>query len=174
MKENCAWNFPCPTRYYLTHPLRWCKHLKTNIRDCYHRIKYGFCPNDVWDWDVWFIYVVPKMFRYLAEHGMAYPGREPFTTPEKWHDWLNETADLIESGDEDWQNKHNEYYEDWVNYLFGDRKKMKVEDLNLTPRERTDLDKNYLARSNELAEQGERNIQIALGRIAEHFFELWD
>jgi len=100
--------------------------------------------------------VAPEMLRYLAKHGHAYPGYEPFETPEKWREWLKETADLIETGKEDWQDEHNEYYEAYTDSW------------------NEELRSKYLDRAKELGEQGDRNIRIALGRIAEHFYTLWD
>ena len=42
------------------------------------------------------------------------------------------------------------------------------------PREFNEHDKRYFARARELAEQGDKNIRIALGRMAEWFYSLWD
>lgn len=151
-----VWTFPYRTRYYLTHPWKWFAQIGRNIRATYMRTKYGWTYSDVWDWDYWFMNVVPEMFRYLAEHGCAYPGYEPFETPEKWREWLLETADLIETGKEDWQDEHNKYCEEYTNTW--DK----------------ELGKKYFARAEELRIQGERNIRIALGRIAEHFYNIWD
>ena len=156
IKTHTVWDLPYGKRYYITHPWKLVQNIGQNIRAAYMRARYGWTYGDVWDWDYWFMNVVPEMFRYLAKHGCAYPGYEPFETPEKWREWLLETADLIETGKEDWQDEHNEYYDEYTNTW--DK----------------ELGKKYYARAKELSEQGEKNIRIALGRIAEHFFALWD
>ena len=176
-KKYSAWSWPYSTRYYLTHPWRWFRHLYINIRDSFHRVRYGWCYSDVWDWDNWFMNIVPEMFRYLAEHGSAYPGREPFETPEKWHEWLLHMADTIETGKEDWQDDHNEYYKEYIDHIMDKWKPaIKGEDglYHQPVPERTELDHNYFERCKELGAQGEKNIQYALSQIAEHFYQIWD
>lgn len=163
---NSVFTFPYTARYYLTHPWKWFKQCGLNLRSAWLRCTKGWCPWDVWDWDYWFMTVVPQQFRYLAQHGMAYPGREPFETPEKWHEWLNDMADLIETGKEEWQDEHNEYYEKYIEQL--------TDKLGNLAREHTELDDNYFARVKELSAQGDKNIRFALDQIAEHFYSLWD
>lgn len=120
------------------------------------RAKYGWCYSDVWNWDMWFAHTVPPMLRHMADHGSAYPGYEPFDTPEKWHDWLHNIADMIETSTEEWQDEHNEYYEEYTNSW---DKELRIK---------------YMQRADELAKQGNRNIRYAFGQIAEHFYNLWD
>lgn len=155
-KNNTVWEFPCRKKYYITHPWEWFSQFGSNIRAAYRRVKYGWCYSDVWNWDVWFARTVPPMLRHMADHGCAYPGYEPFDTPEKWHDWLHNIADMIETGTEEWQDNHNEYYEKYLENF-----DEKYRDL-------------YWQRANELSEQGNRNIKYALGQIAEHYYDIWD
>lgn len=177
MEKNSCWYFPYCKRYYLTHPWIWVRDLWRNFRDVRMRVQYGFTYGDIWDWDMWFLRTAPQMFRYIAEHGSAYPGHEPFETPERWHDWLNEMAGLLESGREEWQEKHNEYHEEYMARLM-DKWKKPTEDNNgllhaRTP-EKTELDNKYWNRANELAQQGEDNVRRALTCISEHFYDIWD
>ena len=172
-----VWTFPYRTRYYLTHPWKWFAQIGRNIRATYMRTKYGWTYSDVWDWDYWFMNVVPEMFRYLAEHGCAYPGYEPFETPEKWHDWLNHMANLIESGREEWQEEHNEYYEEYMDNLMKKwEPAVKEEDgfYHSKPRELDELDEKYFARAKELGAEGEKNVVEALRQIGQHFYQIWD
>ena len=148
MKEYSCWNWCHSKRYYLTHPWQWFKDLKRNIKNTYMRARYGFCWIDVWNWDHWFLHTTPNMLRRMAEKGCAYPGHPPFETPEKWHDWLNEMADLLETGTDEWQDAHNEHYKKF--------------------------NEQYLDRANELEKQGEANVQRVMNALGEHFFDLWD
>lgn len=175
--KNSVFYLSYGKRYYLTHPWKWIKEVGYNIRAAWKRATCGWCAADVWDWDNWFMLTVPDMFRHMADHGSAYPGHEPFTTPEKWHDWLHEMADLIETGREDWQDEHNEYYDEYMKHLM-DNWEPPTKDENgflvHKSREFTELDKKYFTRANELREQGEKNIRFVLSQIAEHFYDLWD
>ena len=101
-------------RYYLTKPWKWVKELFRNIRAAWMRAIKGYCYMDVWDWDSWFCSVIPPMLRDMANKGMAYPGSEPFDTPEKWHNWLYEMAHKIERlRYDDWMEDKNEYSKEY-------------------------------------------------------------
>ena len=109
-----VFQWPYTNYYYLTHPWKWFSQLWRNIKAAYHRIRYGWCSWDVWDWDSWFCSTTPSMLRYMADKGMAYPGSEPFETPEKWHDWLYKMANTIERLQYDnWMEDSNEYSKDY-------------------------------------------------------------
>lgn len=178
MRKNSVFERSYGKRYYLTHPWKIFTELWRDHKAAHKRIKYGWCSWDVWDWDNWFMSIVPDQFRYLADHGCAYPGREPFETPEKWHEWLYHMADLIESGLEEKQDEQNEYYEEYMKELMNEpwvvEKKDENGNIHHIPTERTELSNKYFARAKELSDQGERNIREALTQIAEHFFSIWD
>ena len=107
---NWAWQ----PHYYLIKPWKWIKELIGNIRGAWMRATKGYCYTDVWNWDDWFCSVVPPMLRNMADHGSAYPGREPFDTPEKWHNWLYDMAHKIERLSYDnWMEDLNEYSKDY-------------------------------------------------------------
>ena len=170
MKKYSVWYLPYNKRYLLTHPWEWFRCVKRCFRDAWRRSVYGWAYGDVWDWDSWFLHTTPDMLRYMADHGSAYPGNEPFTTPEKWHDWLHEIADLLETGLEEWQDEHNEYYEEYMKHLMDNWVPFK-EGVKRKPSELFD---KYMARAKELNEQGEKNVRRAISAIAEHFRCLWD
>ena len=162
-KGFSVWNWPYAKRYYITHPWKWFQHLGMNIRDVYRRAKYGWTYGDVWDMDIWIMHTFPPMLRYMADHGCAYPGHEPFETPERWHEWLHKMADLIESGLEDKQNECNEYYKEYMEHLF-DKNDIRV----------TKMDEDYYNRLQEIGEDAADNLEIAMTQIGKHFYDLWD
>lgn len=174
MDKYTAWSFCYSKRHYLTHPWKWFKDLWRGIRDSWMRAKYGFCYSDVWDWDNWFLYTTPQMLRHMADKGSAYPGMPPFETSEKWHDWLHEVADLLESGREDWQDAHNEYHDEYMKQLSGIHWEDDNEYIHCMTREKTEIDKKYWDRAHELSKQGEDNVRRAMSMMGEHFFCLWD
>ena len=175
IKTHTVWDLPYGKRYYITHPWKLVKNIGQNIRAAYMRARYGWTYGDVWDWDMWFLNVVPPMFRYLAEHGHAYPGYEPFETPEKWREWLNEMADLLDTAKEGWQDEHNEYYKAYINESWKPVRKMDENGyIHTTIPEPSELSKKYHTRAKELYEQGEKNLRFVLSQIAEHFYSIWD
>ena len=177
MEKYSCWSFICNKRYYLTHPWKWFKDLWRNIKDVCMRTRYGFTWSDVWNWDHWFLHTTPNMLRYMADHGSAYPGHPPFETPERWHDWLYEVADLLETGNEEWQDAHNEYYDEYIKELSKKWQPWVADEdgmYHVPAPKRTELDDKFFARSKELAEQGDANVRRAMGMLGEHFFNVWD
>ena len=160
-----VWDFGWSKWHYLTHPWKWFKDLKYSLRAAYMRTVYGWCYTDVWSWDDWFIHCAPNMLRCMADKGHAYPGFDEFDTPEKWHSWLHEMADLIETAGEDWQDKHNEYYEEYM---------AQFDKPNFKFSERSEIDKKYFERAVELAKLGQENVARAFVELGGSFHQLWD
>lgn len=176
MEKYSCWNWSYSKRYYLTHPWKWFSTLWRNIKDVCMRARYGFTWTDVWNWDHWFLHTTPNMLRHIAAKGNAYPGHPPFETSEKWHDWLNEIADLLETGNEEWQDAHNEYYDEYIKHLM-DRpfEEWTDEDGNVHHKLcQTEISKQYLARAQELYKQGEDNVHRAFESLGQFFYDLWD
>lgn len=174
---NNVWHWGYSPKYYLTHPWKWFGQLGRNIRAAHMRCTRGWCYSDVWDWDSWFMHTVPEMFRHLADKGNAYPGQEPFETPEKWRDWLHKMADQIESCTEEAQEKNNEYYKDYMKHIM-DKYAPPEEDgegnLIWPHQERTELDDKYFNRCKELGQQAQTDIEDVMDQLGKHFYKIWD
>ena len=147
--------------YYLRHPSKFFKEIGWALRAAYMRIKYGYCYQDIWNWQNWFIQIIPPMFRYLSEHGVGYPGVEPFDTPEKWQAWLKHIADEIEKCSEEYVDSQNEYYKEWM------------EKINL-PDNNKELSQKYFDRCLELNNESQARIQNTLTEIGKYFYWIWD
>ena len=170
-----VWYMPYNKHYLLTHPWKRFGCAYRCIQNAWRRSVYGWTYSDAWDLDTWIVRTLPPMLRHIATYGSAYPGQTPFETPEKWHDWLHEMADLLETGREDWQDEHNEYRDEYMKHLT-DGWNTRLDDNGNVIHKRTtnDITDKYLARENELMKQSEQNVYTALGMIREHFWELWD
>lgn len=176
-----VFNWSYTKHYYLTHPWQWIKELWWNFKAAYHRVKYGWCYCDIWNWDDWFCSVVPPMLRHMADHGSAYPGREPFDTPEKWHDWLYETAHKIERLQYDnWMEDLNEYSKDYYQTFEDDFYKEEhpngpfLTTTFYSSLSKEEIRKKYYERCKEIAESREQVLE-EFGRSFFKFFDcLWD
>ena len=62
--ELSVWTFPYRKGYYLTHPWKWFNDLYWNIRNFWHRGRYGFAYVDAWNWFDWW----PKAGAAALEH----------------------------------------------------------------------------------------------------------
>lgn len=174
---NSVWDWPYSTKHYLTHPWLWFKHLGYNFRDAYRRARYGWTYVDVWNMDVWLMRTIPPMLRHMATHGCAYPGREPFDTPEKWHKWLVTVSSLLESGLEDNQNNCNEYYNDYINSLSDKWTETYTDENGAVHHEVNGIsaaDRQYFDRAEEIGKDAAANVEKAFQEISKNFFDLWD
>lgn len=175
-----AFKFLFRPSYYFKHPIKFIKEIGVNLKNAWMRATKGYCYTDIWNIDNWFCEVFPPMLRYLAEHGCAYPGIEPFETPEKWHDWLHSMADMIDTiYDEDfWIETKNEYYQEW-NILW-DFHNNKNPNLTMTceydtSEEHFDLvRKLYYTRMEEISKERQALIENIFMELAKHFDCLWD
>ena len=168
-----VFQWPYRARYYLTHPWKWFSQLWRNIKAAYHRVRYGWCSWDVWDWDSWFCSITPAMLRHMADKGMAYPGGEPFETPEKWHDWLYKMANTIERLQyDDWMEDSNEYSKDY-------EKTFEDGYSNLTTTSDSELSKEkirekYYERCEEINQTREQVLENFGSSFFKFFDRLWD
>lgn len=152
-------------RYYFKHPIKWFKELLSNIRAVYRRARYGYCYSDVWDFNDWFCSVIPPMLRYMADKGMAYPGSEPFDTPEKWHDWLYKTANTLERLDyDDWMENNNEYSKEYNESFENDWHSERQEEIR----------KKYYERCKEIHKMRPQVLENFGKEFFKHFDCLWD
>lgn len=160
-----VFNWAYGKRYYLTHPWKWFKELIDNIRAAWMRAIKGYCYMDVWNWDDWFCSVAPPMLRHMANHGSAYPGGEPFDTPEKWHNWLYEMAHKIERLQYDnWIEDNNEYSKEYMESFENDWCSERQEEIR----------KKYYARCQEIHKMRRQILEDFGKDFFKHFDCLWD
>ena len=164
--------WPYRKRYYLTHPWEWFRTLFRNIRAAFQRIRCGYCSYDVYDLDHWLLDILPPMLRDIANSEIgAYPGIEPFETPEKWKAWLLDLAARFEELQTDWAETRNEYEEEHSKALNDARViQGNVIQYGDIPQE---LHDKWLARIQELNEEQQKATVEAFKIMSEHFYQLW-
>lgn len=186
MKENklSVWTFSYRKSYYLTHPWLWFKDLYWNIRNFWHRGRYGYAYVDVWNFCDWYPRAGAAALRYLADHGHGYPGHVPWETPEKWHDHLHELAnqldrcadslDICFGGEE-----RNEYAEEFHRMCDELQEIRKNEDGTVTMRiretpEYKELRDNYFRRVKEIDEADNRYREEIYKFVGANLGRYWD
>ena len=124
----------------------------------------------------WFLDVFPSMRRKLANEGCGQPGDDRFPTAESWQDWLNATADVLESlQEENWESR-NEFAEQFFNdvrvYRLAENGNTVIRH-ELSP-ESDEISQLYMMRAQEL--QDERNALLidTFNEIGKNFDCLWD
>ena len=157
--EN-VFELPYNFRYYLRHPIDFVRQCGRNLKNARMRLKLGYCDYDAWDMDEWFLNVIPGVLRIIADKGSAYPGREPFETPEKWRRWLHSIADRLEACDTEHTDDRNEHWRELM-----DGKDNIPRDIVVH---------NYNISAQELYLENQQTLKECFAELAEHFYELWD
>ena len=170
-------------RYYLCHPLRFLSEVSSNIRAAWHRATRGWANTDVWNFNAWFLEVVPDMLDHLAENGYGYPGNEEFPTYESWQKWLREEAAAIRSCAEEEQENRNPYREEYEAALEQCRLVSRPDPQHpnlhtLTfenePNNMDEISKKYYEQAAIIAAESEQTLIKAMTELAKKMPTLWD
>jgi len=176
-----VFSWPLSRKYYLTHPWQWLSQLRKNVKYAWQRATRGYCDTDVWNMDSWMLALLPPMLRELANDPVgAYPGIEPFETPEKWHYWLLKMAVRFVELQDDWPETRNEYEDEYLKLADEARVIEKKEDgtvcCNFIFKDEEyakELREKWYSRIKELRDAQNAATIAAFSELAEHFYLLW-
>ena len=153
---NNILKLPLSPSYYLRHPFHFVSSLAWLLKNASERLKLGYCEEDVWNIDNWFLNTIPPMLRELTK-GEAYPiTDDKIKSIEEWRDLLLDMAAKFESAKESEQEKKNEY---WPQYRASKGMDQEI---------RT----KYWERTAELFEEGRKNFHEAMDNFIKYFFYL--
>ncbi len=64
---------------------KWFRNLWRPVYSFYHRGRYGWAPEDTWDFDSYLSGVISQGIGYFRKNSNSYPGNPPEAeSPEKW------------------------------------------------------------------------------------------
>ena len=185
MKKNplSLWTFSYNKSYYLIHPWRWIRDIYWNIKNFWHRGKYGYAYVDVWNFCDWYPRVAAEALRYLALHNNGYPATRPWTTMEEWREYLNYLANRLQrcadSQDILFGEERNEYKEEFDKIMKKTRESIYTDDgstiipYEFTP-EQEEIRKKYIKRAEEITEADQAYIVETFKWLAEDLRRIWD
>ena len=176
-----VFSWPYSRRYYLTHPWKWFSHLWKIIKSVWQRATRGYCDTDVWNMAYWMLEILPPMLCDLANDKIgAYPGTEPFETPEKWNLWLRSMAAKFLELRDDWPETRNEYEDEYLRIADEARVIKKQEDgmvrCNFIFKDEEyakELRDKWFSRMKELRDAQNAATVAAFSELAKHFYLLW-
>lgn len=82
------------------------------------RAEQGFCWWDVYDMDIWFINIIPRMLEYFKEHNNAFPVKLKEEYYEKYKDKTTMTKEEFYLGKKNETDEDEKFREDCDNYCF--------------------------------------------------------
>lgn len=126
-KNHKGYSFYTHRSSLLENPLLTIKRTKRNIIHAYQRLFYGYCDKDVWDMDIWFLNVVPRMLQDLRDKNDGYPAEigsivgiddyiasRPTELENRainlWENTLDEMIHLFSEANTEWST---ESYDEW-------------------------------------------------------------
>ena len=173
MALNVFNQFPHAKKWYLLHPWHWFSDAWYNAKCAWQRATRGYCDMDWFNMDTWMLEILPPMLRKMA-NGSAYPGHEPFDTPEKWENWLKSMADVLESVQEENWDGQNEYYHDWIASSEHRWNFTSTWTTTYTDEDRERIKEKYFVREQELRTQRLALIEDCFKQLAQNIDSLWD
>lgn len=173
-KKYSVFSFPYSKKYYLLHPWKWIQTFFKNLTYAYRRAVYGWTWSDCYELYDWLLTILSQMFRHLAEYSNGYPGRAPFETPEKWQDWLNSIADVLEVCQDEPVNKYTEEFAAALEMQYKQKHEKNYSGPTISDEDLNLISQLYLEQDKENQHQQEILIKDVFNQIAEHFFDLWD
>lgn len=168
-EKMSVFTFSYRKSYYLIHPWVWFKDAYWGIRNLWHRARYGYAFVDAWNMSDATCEMMANMLIHLVEKSCAYPGREPFETPEKWKKHLEEMATRMRriANRENYIQEQNGYWPEFEKRILYFPKK------TLTENEK-DLRAKYYAREKELWREIQDYIQETFTMFGKYFEMYWD
>ena len=175
--------FPYRKLYYLTHPWKILKDIYWNVKNFWHRGRFGYAYVDVWNFCNWYPRVGAEALRYLARHNSSYPGTKPWSTIEEWREYLEYLANRLQrcadSQDILFGQERNEYQEELDNIMRETRKITHNADGSITEshplsKEQEEIRKKYWEREKEIRNADQAYIEETYKWVAEDLPYFWD
>ena len=161
--------------YWLRHPLHAMHSIFiTTPRNWYWRIRYGWCPSDVWNYDEWCITILANALEYLARHHNGYPtsiSDKPESYEEENADryaaWLWGMRDKLLQCRESYWDKLNPYEKQMMEWI--DSK-----EFNIKTKEQPEFMEHYYEEAKRLGQARIDHITSTFKELGEHLLWLWD
>lgn len=154
---NTVFTYPYARNFYLRHPFKLIKHFCANIKYAWQRATKGYCTQDTWDIDVWFLKTMPSMLYELAEKGNSYPEQLGFSSRAQWARKLRDIANDLYKCTEEAADQLNEFSEAYFTDVYN-----------------RELAKKYLDRRIEIYKEQEVIREEAFQELAKYLPYLWD
>lgn len=146
-----------------SHPIKKVKYFFQDIKYAIHRMRYGWNPYDCWNFDQWFLYVIPQMLKEYIDNTHSYSdyyfnekGEKCSCTFEEWEALVNKIIQYLINARE--ESYINEYLEEYLSSGI----------------KNDEIQKKYFEREKEIYTERLINKTKAISLINYNFFNLWD
>lgn len=159
-------------KYLLTHPYEVILHFCRDIHCAWQRATKGYCYRDLWNIDLWFIDVFPRMLKDFKDTSISYP--ITMKSPEEWEDLLSHMIFCFnEANEETCSLKNEKNYNFNVDFIETEdnTKTIKITFPTEEDKKNSEL---YSAKDRELTKYRQEMLKEGLSLFVEHFQNLWN
>ena len=96
------------------------KEIKNKIKNIIQRARHGYSDNDVYNVDMWFLNIMPKILKQLRDTTISaplLPNTDENTCHEEWRNILSRMIFLLNEMDEDKCSYKNPFEEEFNHYI---------------------------------------------------------
>lgn len=133
--------------------MRKLKDLKHKIKMFIQRGKNGYCDEDTWSIDSWFVRIFPKMLTQLKAEKMGHPAD---LKEEEWDNILQEMIDCFKKADLWSEEPTNEYWEEYIQ------------------KGTEELREKWIEREKEINQLRIYNKDKGFNLMSKYFYDLWN
>jgi hypothetical protein len=168
-----------PELCYLKRPWKWVRYLFRNLKDIWHRGRYGWAPSDTWDFCTWYPRVGAAAMEYFSSHNECCPIDWTFNT---WNEYISYLGKRLErcavSQDIGFGEERNEYGEMLNEIMRHRRQEVRHPDGSITIKheltpEEEDIRKRYFAREKEIHDADQAYIKDTYRFLGEDLTKIW-
>jgi hypothetical protein len=143
------------------------------IRKIVDRYKKGFCDEDLWNIDYWFLSTLPKMLDEFAEKTIGYPSDfmedgDDEKGMEEWKKTIREMSNHFKEANNP-SKEVNEFAEELFNKYdssLGDVNKKET-------KEEKELRDKWIKREGEIEEYKDEELRKGMKMFSQYFWDLW-
>ena len=153
-------------KYCLLHPWEVIIHKCHDIRNAWQRATKGYCSEDVYNMDSWFLETIPKMLDEFIKNHYSHPTD---ITDDEWNKILNKMAKAFRNASEATTEFENPYESDYLLSIDVDLKNMVF---NSTADE--ELKNNYHKAEDSKQTLMQKSFDEGIEHFHKYFYHLWD
>jgi len=143
------------------------------IRKIVDRYKKGFCDEDLWNIDCWFLSTLPKMLDEFAEKTIGYPSdfmedEDDEKGMEEWKKTIKEMSNHFKEASNP-SKEVNEFAEELFNKYdnsLGDVNKKET-------KEEKELRDKWIKREGEIEKYKDEELRKGMKMFSQYFWDLW-
>lgn len=158
-------------KYCILHPWEVVIHKIRDIHCAIQRARKGYCYRDLWNIDVWFLDIMPRMIDEFIKIHHGYPCD---LTSEEWEQILNRMSTCFKDAKDRVFGFDNPYFEEMQIASILENEHFKSTLSNEIKEKNNEIKEKYNKYEEEQRKIYKQNLEEGLDLFKTHFNDLWD